>query len=108
MAPDNDPFLTRVEAAALMHLSPRTLANLASSNPPQGPAYMKTAALRGKTLYRRSAVVAYLEANGGGAGRRASDKPSQPAKPRQIALEIPSLTERQTNTSPRRRKAGAR
>lgn len=78
---DHDPFLTRAEAAALMHLSPRTLGNLASMKPPQGPAYMKTAALRGKTLYRRSAVVAYLEANGRGAGRVTSDKSSQPAKP---------------------------
>lgn len=76
---EDDPFLTRTEAAALMHLSPRTLGNLAAMKPPQGPRYMKTSALRGKTLYRRSAVVAYLEANGGGASIRATVAHGEPA-----------------------------
>jgi hypothetical protein len=59
---NDDPFLTRTEAAALMRLNPRTLDNLAAMK--KGPPYMRTAMLCGRVLYRRSAVIAYLEACG--------------------------------------------
>jgi hypothetical protein len=59
---NNDPFLTRTEAAALMRLNPRTLDNLAAKK--KGPPYMRTSMLCGRALYRRSAVIAYLEACG--------------------------------------------
>jgi hypothetical protein len=73
----DDVFLTRTEAAALMRLNPRTLANLAAQH--AGPPYMKTARLRGKTLYRRSEVVRYMEVNG--RGHAASSSPAtSPAK----------------------------
>ena len=56
-------LLTRAEAAALMRLSgPAALSNMHARG--EGPAYMKTARLRGKALYRREAVLAYLEGNG--------------------------------------------
>ena len=59
---DPDRLLTRAEAAAMMRLSPGGLANLHARG--EGPAYLKTARLRGKALYRRDAVLAYLESNG--------------------------------------------
>lgn len=55
-------LLTRTEAAALMRVSPGALSNMHARG--EGPAYMKTARLRGKALYRREAVLAYLEGNG--------------------------------------------
>ena len=56
-------LLTRKEAAALMRLSgPAALSNMHARG--EGPAYMKTARLRGKALYRREVVLAYLEGNG--------------------------------------------
>lgn len=58
-----DPeLLTRREAALLMRVSPGTLCNMHARG--QGPAYLKTARIRGKALYRREAVLAYLESNG--------------------------------------------
>ena len=59
---DPDRLLTRAEAAALMRLTPGGLSNLHARG--QGPAYLKTARVRGKALYRRDAVLAYLESNG--------------------------------------------
>jgi hypothetical protein len=59
---DPDRLLTRAEAAAMMRLSPGGLANLHARG--EGPAYLKTARIRGKALYRREAVLAYLESNG--------------------------------------------
>ena len=58
---DDDPFLTRTEAAALMRLNPRTLGNLAALR--KGPPYVRTSTLRGRALYRRSAVLAFLDSN---------------------------------------------
>lgn len=55
-------LLTRKEAAALMRVSPGALANMHARG--EGPRYLKTARLRGKALYRREAVLAYLEGNG--------------------------------------------
>jgi hypothetical protein len=55
-------LLTRREAAALMRVSPGTLANMHARG--AGPAYLKTARVRGKALYRRAVVLAYLESNG--------------------------------------------
>jgi hypothetical protein len=79
---NDDEFLTRTEAAALVRLNPRTLGNLAAMKPPQGPPYMKTARLRGKTLYRRSALIAWLEANGRGHTGLAVQPAEAKAKPR--------------------------
>ncbi len=79
---DDDVFLSRAEAAALCRLNPRTLGNLAAMKPPQGPPYMKTARLRGKTLYRRSAVVAWLESNGRGHTEPAVKPAKAQARPR--------------------------
>jgi hypothetical protein len=61
---NDETFLTRSETARLMRLAPSTLRNLAAMKPPQGPPYMKTARLRGRTLYRKSEVIAYMEGNG--------------------------------------------
>jgi hypothetical protein len=64
-------LLTRSEAAAIMRVSPGTLANMHARG--DGPAYLKTARVRGKALYRPAAVMAYLERNGtkrGSTGRR--------------------------------------
>jgi hypothetical protein len=60
---NDDQFLTRTEAARLMRLHPRTLGNLAAKRPRQGPPFMKTSALAGRALYRRSAVIAFMEQN---------------------------------------------
>jgi hypothetical protein len=79
---NDDEFLTRTEAAALVRLNPRTLGNLAAKKPPQGPPYMKTARLRGKTLYRRSALIAWLEGNGCGHTESAVQPADHRAKPR--------------------------
>jgi hypothetical protein len=65
-----------------VRLNPRTLGNLAAMKPPQGPPYMKTARLRGKTLYRRSALIAWLEANGRGHTEPAVQPAEAKAKPR--------------------------
>ena len=73
----DDPFLTRTEAAALMRLNPRTLDNLAAKK--KGPPYMRTSLLCGRALYRRSAVIAYLEACGRQTDPPGLDK-SSPAK----------------------------
>jgi hypothetical protein len=59
---DPDRLLTRAEAAAMMRLSPGGLANLHARG--EGPAYLKTARIRGKALYRPEVVMAYLESNG--------------------------------------------
>jgi hypothetical protein len=61
---NDETFLTRSETARLMRLAPSTLRNLAAMKPPQGPPYMKTARLRGRALYRKSEVIAYMEGNG--------------------------------------------
>jgi len=58
----SERLLTRSEAAALMRVSPGTLANMHARG--EGPAYLKTARLRGKALYRPATVMAYLERNG--------------------------------------------
>jgi hypothetical protein len=80
---NDDQFLTRTEAARLMRLHPRTLGNLAAKR--QGPPYMKTSALAGRALYRRSAVIAFMEQN----------------------AAVRTLAPTPTDTKPRRRKATA-
>lgn len=78
---EDDVFLTRTEAAALMRLNPRTLGNLAAKR--QGPPYMKTSVLAGRALYRRSDVIAFLESNGRGPAERHVTAPAlSPAVPR--------------------------
>ena len=80
---NDDQFLTRTEAARLMRLNPRTLGNLAAKR--QGPPYMKTSALAGRALYRRSAVIQFMEQN----------------------AAVRTLAPTPTDTKPRRRKATA-
>jgi len=78
----SEHFLTRVEAAHMMRLDPATLGNLAAKR--QGPPYMKTARTRGKALYRKTDVLAYLQANGracGGSSTATSSTSKASGKP---------------------------
>jgi hypothetical protein len=70
-----DPYLTRAEAALLMRISARTLGNLATQR--KGPPYVRTSAVRGRALYRKSAVVAFLESNA--PVGEAMESPAKPA-----------------------------
>ncbi len=83
---EHDPYLTRVETALLMRVSPRTLGNLAAQK--KGPPYVRTSAVRGRTLYRKSAVVAFLESNAPvGEAMESPAKPAGKARRRKAATK---------------------
>ena len=91
MSPDDmtqPEFLTRTEVARWLKLHPQSLANMASRH--QGPKFLRTGRLQGRALYRRSDVLAWLEANV--SRRDPVTKQAPRCKP----------------TQPRRRKAGAK
>ena len=52
-------FLTRVEAARYLSLSPMTLRRYAASS--RGPRYVRSGPIRGKTLYAVEDLDAWLE-----------------------------------------------
>jgi hypothetical protein len=55
---DADPVFSREEAAAFLGVAPQTLA--AWSVDGKGPTYSRTGPTRGRCLYRRSALVEFL------------------------------------------------
>jgi hypothetical protein len=58
MPSDNDPVFSREEAAAFLGVAPQTLA--AWSVDGRGPTYSRTGPTRGRVMYRRSALVEFL------------------------------------------------
>jgi hypothetical protein len=57
---DHDPVFSREQAARFLGVSPQTLAGWAVE-PGKGPTFSRTGPTRGRVMYRRSALVAFLE-----------------------------------------------
>lgn len=56
---DHDPVLSREEAARFLGVSPQTLAGWGVEG--KGPTFSRTGPTRGRVMYRRSALLAFLE-----------------------------------------------
>ena len=88
-------FITRTECAAWLKMHPISLGNMASQG--RGPKFVRTSHLQGKTLYRVSDVLAWLESNVGGG------KPAATATEADAVSQAKEVSVKPAKREPRRR-----